>query len=112
MLLTPSLLVAFLGFEATPRDWEAPVRSAPPSGSLQLVLGELRLEVLDPVPERFGAGARGRVLRVIVGSRAVRERVLPARHVRLELPRRGLELLAELLGHATDPTRRARRSAP
>ena len=72
----------------------------PPGGCecLQLVLGELRLEVAAASLELFGPRPGLLVYRVVataVAGASHRERVLPARHVGLELGSGLLELCAK-----------------
>src|SRR5215212_11354994 len=69
-----------------------------------LVLGEPRLQVPDPLGQLSCARAGAFVDRMIapaVRPAAVRERVLPARHVGLELGAGLRELGPEAFGHGT-----------
>jgi hypothetical protein len=68
--------------------------------ALQLVLGEPRLEVSTASVEQVGASAgllMDRVIAATVAPAAHRKRVLPARHVCLQLGRRLLEFCPEPL---------------
>src|SRR5687767_7763444 len=69
---------------------------------LELVLGELRSEVATARLEALRPLARLQVdgmLTTSIGTTGHRERVLPARHVRLQLGRGELQLSPEAFGH-------------